>query len=244
MRRSRRLTEGEQWELGLFLGMLSVGCICLMAVFHFDGLPRLFGWAVRSSSQASSEAPRPAPSPPLSPPYTPPTPPLLERGTPPAVAGALRPGSLADGSLSGIFPSLPMEPGMPSAGPKSKLAQKPLEEIRWYKGEKFRYVKTLKLRVTAYAADPRCCWPYPGTTTASGLSVKTNHGKLVAADTSMIPMHALVTVPGYGGGAAVPVLDRGGAIKGRRLDVLLPTFEQAKDWGTRMLEVKVYMPVE
>jgi 3D (Asp-Asp-Asp) domain-containing protein len=74
--------------------------------------------------------------------------------------------------------------------------------------------------------------------------VKTNRGRLVAADTNLIPMHALVSVPGYSSGAPVPVLDRGGAIKGHRLDVLLPTFDKARDWGSRMLEVKVYMPVD
>ena len=63
-------------------------------------------------------------------------------------------------------------------------------------------------------------------------------------DTNVIPMYSLVVVPGYAGGAAVPVLDRGGAIKGNRLDVLLPTYEKAKDWGSRTLEVKVYRPVK
>lgn len=117
-------------------------------------------------------------------------------------------------------------------------------EIKTYKGKRYRYVKTLRLRVTAYAPDPRCCWPYDGKTTASGLSVKTNRGRLVAADTRLIPMHALVSVPGYHAGEAVPVLDRGGAIKGHRLDVLLPNYDQAKTWGAKLLDVRVYQPVE
>ena len=71
----------------------------------------------------------------------------------------------------------------------------------------------------------------------------TNGGRLVAADTSVIPLHALVKVPGYAGGSAVPVLDRGGAIKGNRLDVLLPTYEKAKAWGVRYVEVKIYQQV-
>jgi 3D (Asp-Asp-Asp) domain-containing protein len=124
------------------------------------------------------------------------------------------------------------------------LPRKPAVETRTYAGKQYRYIKTLKLRVTAYAPDPRCTWPYPGTTTASGLSVKTNGGRLVAADTSVIPMYSLVSVPGYAGGGGVPVLDRGQAIKGNRLDVLLPTFEQAKNWGSRMIDVKVYAPIK
>jgi 3D (Asp-Asp-Asp) domain-containing protein len=110
-------------------------------------------------------------------------------------------------------------------------------------GQRFRYVKTLSLLVTAYAPDPRCCYPYDGTTTASGLPVRTNGGHLVAADTALIPMHCLVIVPGYAKDAAVPVLDRGSAIKGHRLDVLLPTYEAAKAWGVRSVQVKIYEPI-
>ncbi len=38
----------------------------------------------------------------------------------------------------------------------------------------------------------------------------------------------------------VPVLDRGGVIKGHRLDVLFPTHEAAMQWGVRRLEVTVW----
>jgi 3D (Asp-Asp-Asp) domain-containing protein len=117
-------------------------------------------------------------------------------------------------------------------------------DVQIYHGKEFRFVKTLTLRITAYAPDPRCTYPYDGKTTASGLPVTTNGGHLVAADTDVIPMHSLVIVPGYAQGRAVPVLDRGGAIKGHRLDVLLPTFERAKAWGVRTLQVKIYEPVE
>ena len=100
------------------------------------------------------------------------------------------------------------------------------------------------MRVTAYAPDPRCCAPYPGTTTASGLPVETNGGRLVAADTRIVPLHWLVAIPGYHAGRGVPVLDRGSAIKGHRLDVLMPTFEQAKEWGSRTINVKIYKPLD
>jgi 3D (Asp-Asp-Asp) domain-containing protein len=116
-------------------------------------------------------------------------------------------------------------------------------DVRLYRGKQYRFVKTLSLRVTAYAPDPRCTYPYDGTTTASGLPVTTNGGRLVASDPAVIPLHWLVVVPGYAGDRAVPVLDRGGAIKGHRLDVLLLTFEQAKSWGVRTLDVRVYQPV-
>ena len=38
----------------------------------------------------------------------------------------------------------------------------------------------------------------------------------------------------------VPVLDRGGAIKGQRLDLLFPTHEAAIQWGVRMLPVTIW----
>jgi 3D (Asp-Asp-Asp) domain-containing protein len=130
-------------------------------------------------------------------------------------------------------------PAVAQASTPPKLAI----SYHWFNGQKYLYWKTVRMRVTAYSPDRRCCWPYDGTTTASGLSVKTNHGKLVAADTSLIPMRSMVSIPGYHGGETVPVLDRGGAIKGKRLDVLMPNFNQARSWGTKDVEVKVYLPV-
>lgn len=113
----------------------------------------------------------------------------------------------------------------------------------WFHGHRYVYWKTLLMRVTSYAPDRRCCWPFAGTTTASGASVHTNDGRLVAADTQIIPFHSLVSVPGYDHSRPVPVLDRGGAIRGYRLDVLQPTFQRASDWGIRLLRVRVFRPV-
>ena len=62
----------------------------------------------------------------------------------------------------------------------------------------------------------------------------------VAADTNLLPFGSIVTVPGYHDGRPVPVLDRGGRIKGKRLDVLYPTHEMARGWGSRELQVQVW----
>jgi 3D (Asp-Asp-Asp) domain-containing protein len=99
------------------------------------------------------------------------------------------------------------------------------------------------LRVTSYAPDRRSCRPYSGRITACGESVRTNDGHLVAADTRLIPFHYMVRVPGYDYGRPVPVLDHGGAIRGYRLDVLLPTFRAAQDWGVKLLRVRIYRPL-
>ena len=220
MRRSRNLTSSERWELALFMGMLVVGCVCLTALVSGKGLPRLFAFTTQPEL------------PPLQidrPPVT-----LTPAAPQPSLTAPVAPAPRAPATVNVDFPLLQPLPPVKKSAP----------DIRFYNGVAYRYAKTVKLRVTAYAPDIRCTWPYPGTTTASGLSVKTNHGNLVAADPRVIPMHSLVVVPGYAGGAAVPVLDTGGAIKGSRLDVLLPTFDQAKVWGTRLENVRIYLPVD
>lgn len=103
-----------------------------------------------------------------------------------------------------------------------------------------RKARTLRMLVTAYSPDERSCGIYADGITASGYSVWTNGMKLVAADTKVLPMKSILTIPGYNGGRPVPVLDRGGAIKGNRLDVLYPTHELALQWGKKWLDVDVW----
>lgn len=114
------------------------------------------------------------------------------------------------------------------------------EEIRWFDGRPIRPARVLRMRVTAYSPDEQSCGIYADGITASGYSVFTNGGKLVAADTSLLPFGSLVSVPGYDGGEPVPVLDRGGAIKGQRLDVLYPTHNRAMQWGVQHLDVTIW----
>jgi 3D (Asp-Asp-Asp) domain-containing protein len=96
------------------------------------------------------------------------------------------------------------------------------------------------MRVTAYSPDERSCGDSADGITASGYSVFTNGGFLVAADPKVLPLGSLLSVPGYDDGSVVPILDVGGAIKGNRLDVLFPTHEIAMEWGIRDLDVTVW----
>jgi len=92
--------------------------------------------------------------------------------------------------------------------------------------------------VTAYCPCKRCCGPRACGITASGKPVSTNGGKFVAAPPE-IPFGVRIRVPGYAGDTAVPVADRGGAIKGARLDVFFPSHREALRWGRKTLTCEV-----
>lgn len=95
------------------------------------------------------------------------------------------------------------------------------------------------MEVTAYCPCTKCCGEQAAGITASGKSVRHNDGRFVAADTHLLPFGTELSIPGYHGGQAVPVLDRGGAIKGNRLDVYFPTHQEALKWGRQRLPVTV-----
>ncbi|MEM1446198.1 MAG: 3D domain-containing protein [Planctomycetota bacterium] len=109
-----------------------------------------------------------------------------------------------------------------------------------FDGRPLRVAKILTMKTTAYSPDEQSCGIWADGQTASGKSVWTNAGKLVAADTSVLPFNTLVSIPGYDDGNPVPVLDRGGAIKDHRLDLLYPTHEIALQWGVQDHDVIVW----
>jgi 3D (Asp-Asp-Asp) domain-containing protein len=71
--------------------------------------------------------------------------------------------------------------------------------------------------------------------TATGYNIKANpNAKLIAVDPSVIPLGAKVWVEGYGEAIAG---DTGGAIKGHKIDVLMPSSAQAISWGRKTVKV-------
>lgn len=90
--------------------------------------------------------------------------------------------------------------------------------------------------VTAYCPCELCCGEYADGVTASGHVIRPGD-KFVAADPT-IPFGMELDVPGYG---VVPVLDRGEAITGRKLDVFFPTHVEALVWGRRKLEIRCWV---
>lgn len=112
--------------------------------------------------------------------------------------------------------------------------------IRWFNGRPVRPARQMWMTVTAYSPDEQSCGPFADGLTATLHSVKVNGTKFVAADTRLLPFGSLVTVPGYDDGHIVPVLDRGGAIKGNKLDLMFPTHEEARQWGRQRLQVVIW----
>ena len=102
-----------------------------------------------------------------------------------------------------------------------------------------RKPRVLQMEVTAYCACTECCGPNAQGITASGKPVTHNRGRFVAADTALLGFGTTLSIPGYYGGQPVKVLDRGGDIKGRKLDVFFASHERAKKWGRQLLDVTV-----
>jgi len=49
-----------------------------------------------------------------------------------------------------------------------------------------------------------------------------------------------IVVPGYNDGKPIKVLDRGGAIRGNKLDVFFHSHKKAMQWGVKYIDVKVH----
>lgn len=128
----------------------------------------------------------------------------------------------------------------PIIAPATIEAAPPDPSWRTFNGRPIRPARTIRMEVTAYSPDARSCGKHADGITASGYSVYTNGMKLAAADTRLLPFGSMISVPGYDGESVIPVLDRGGAIKGNRLDLLYPTHEEALQWGRQKLEVTIW----
>ncbi len=140
-------------------------------------------------------------------------------------------------------PEVAPEPETADAGPATNEETLQLAadgRTRWFNGRPVRPGRQYWMTVTAYSPDARSCGDSADGLTATLHSVHTNNMKLVAADTSLLPYGSMLTIPGYDSGEVVPVLDCGSAIKGRRLDLLFPTHEEARKWGRQRVLVTVW----
>jgi 3D (Asp-Asp-Asp) domain-containing protein len=97
--------------------------------------------------------------------------------------------------------------------------------------------QTVRMRVTAYCPCPKCCGKYSGGPTACGHKIKPGDA-FVAADKKYC-FGTEMFIAGYNNGEPVKVLDRGGAIRGDRIDIFFSSHEEAIKWGVKYLDIKV-----
>jgi len=89
------------------------------------------------------------------------------------------------------------------------------------------------MEITAYCPGECCCGRWADGFTASG---KRAEGLIVAAP-KRFKFGTKIYIPSYG---LATVEDRGGAITGNRIDVLLPTHEAALNWGRKQKMVVLF----
>lgn len=94
-----------------------------------------------------------------------------------------------------------------------------------------------RMRVTGYCPCSKCCGKQADGITANGHYIRWGE-KFIAAD-KKFAFGTQFRIPGYNRGRPVKVIDRGGAIKGNRLDLFFDTHSQAKSWGVKYLDVKI-----
>lgn len=93
--------------------------------------------------------------------------------------------------------------------------------------------RTFTVTATAYTAGCSGC----SGITATGINLNNNRNlKVIAVDPNVIPLGSRVHVEGYGEAIAG---DTGGAIKGNKIDVHVPTKSDAYRWGTRTVKVTI-----
>ena len=98
--------------------------------------------------------------------------------------------------------------------------------------------ETVKMRVTAYCPCPKCCGSYSDGITACNHKIR--KGDVFVAADSEYSFGTEMLIAGYNNGRAVKVLDRGGVIKGNRLDVFFNSHEEALEWGVQHIDVKIH----
>ena len=110
-----------------------------------------------------------------------------------------------------------------------------LEGVEGTGGEQPSSEATQELTVsaTAYTASCAGC----SGITATGIDLRDNpNQKVISVDPSVIPLGSRVWVEGYGEAIAG---DTGGAIKGNKIDVFVPSQDAALSWGVKEVKVKI-----
>lgn len=93
--------------------------------------------------------------------------------------------------------------------------------------------KEIVVEATAYTASCEGC----SGITSTGINLKENpNTKVISVDPSVIPLGSKVHVEGYGEAIAG---DTGGAIKGKKIDVFIPSKQDAINFGRKQVKVTI-----
>ena len=114
----------------------------------------------------------------------------------------------------------------------------PVEEIETpedttSKSDKSDYLSLGRFKLTAYCKCSKCCGKWSGSPTASGVMPKAN--RTIAVDTSIIPFGTEVIINGN----TYIAEDTGSAIKGNKIDIYMPSHQEALNFGVQYAEVFV-----
>ena len=107
------------------------------------------------------------------------------------------------------------------------------ENVRAQVEELQQVMQSEQYIITAYCSCAICCGKTDGIT-ASG--VKAIQGVTVAADTSKLPFGTKIYIDGVGERI---VQDRGGAIKGNRIDLYFDSHQSALNFGRQTKKVTI-----
>ena len=214
-------------QVGAFVGLcaiVAISAVVVKAAVGRNGLGSLAGVSTGKDSRVALASTT-----------------VVETNTPkidPIDPNAEAPIALAEVHDPLVVPPEPVKLVAPIRVDTTKYA--PSTDIRYFNGRAVRPARTIRMTVTAYSPDEKSCGPNACGITSSLHNVKTNGMRMVAADSRVLPLGSMISVPGYDQSNVVPVLDRGGAIKGNRLDVLFPTDAAARKWGVKKLDVVVW----
>ena len=97
--------------------------------------------------------------------------------------------------------------------------------------------QSVRMNVSAYCPCSKCCGAYSDGYTATGYKIKPGDRFVAAPKT--YPFGTKMIIPGYNDGKPVIVRDRGGAIKGNKLDLYFDTHQEALNWGRKPINVEI-----
>lgn len=152
-----------------------------------------------------------------------------------------------------VYQETSNQPYLNSAIVKNRKFNKLLEQKKYISSVQIEGPKTLeeaadisqfpsvKVTATGYTAGYESTGKTPNHPdygiTYSGVKVKRDLYSTIAADLDIYPLGTIIFIPGYGYGV---VADKGGAIKGNKLDLYFPTVEAVySEWGKKEVEVAI-----